>query len=77
MRIPETMNKDQEQFMLKRLASHHKLDYRIQAAGSRDWENITQNYKIGGYPTVIVIDRKGVVHWSRRGQARRMPEPWR
>lgn len=67
MRIPETMNKDQEQFMLKRLASHHKLDYRIQAAGSHDWENITQNYKIGGYPTVIVIDRKGVVQMVKTG----------
>ena len=67
IRTGESMTRDQEQFMLKRLAGHHKLDYRIQAAGSSEWDSITQNYKIAGYPTVIVIDRQGVVQLVKTG----------
>ncbi len=60
-RIEEAMSKDQEQMMLRRLANHHQLGYRIQAADSEVWGTITQKYAIGGFPTVVVIDRQGVV----------------
>lgn len=66
-RLDVPMNKDEEQIMLQHLVRHHNLDYRVQAASQNQWKRITEAYKIEGYPTVIVIDRKGVVQLVKVG----------
>lgn len=66
-RLSSAMSKEQEQSMLRELASHHKLDYRLQAADPDEMKTITKEYKIEGYPTVVVIDRKGIIRMVKVG----------
>src|SRR5262245_17674112 len=66
-RLDAKMSKEDEQAMLKELAAHHKMDYRIQAVDQAEMKSILKEYKITGFPTVIVIDRKGVVRLVKVG----------
>jgi thiol-disulfide isomerase/thioredoxin len=63
----EKATPEQEQAMLRDFAAHHKLTHRLQVMSPEDWKKISAAYGIEGIPTVVVIDRKGVVRLAEVG----------
>ena len=53
---------EDEQKMLTDFAKHHKVPYRIQTSS-----DAFANYKIKSIPTIVLIDRKGVVQMVKVG----------
>jgi thiol-disulfide isomerase/thioredoxin len=66
-RLTDPMTKDQEHDMLKEFAAHHKLDHRLMTLSKEAWAKAGGDYKVEGIPTVVLIDRKGVVRMVKVG----------
>src|SRR5262249_9067107 len=60
------LSKQQEQEMLERFVSHHKLPYRIQTVARPDFTK----YKIEGIPSAVLIDKKGKVRLTKVGSGK-------
>jgi len=58
----------QENGMLRDFATFHKLDHRLQAMSKDDWTKVAnKDYQVRGIPTVVLIDRKGIVRMIKVG----------
>jgi thiol-disulfide isomerase/thioredoxin len=57
----------QERDMLKDFVRHHKLDYRILVLPEEEHDRVSDRYDIKGIPTLVLIDRAGVVRLVRVG----------
>ncbi len=58
----------QENGMLRDFAAFHKLEHRLQAMSKEDWTKIAnKEYQVQGIPTVVLIDRKGIVRMIKVG----------
>jgi thiol-disulfide isomerase/thioredoxin len=57
----------EERLMLKDFAAHHKLAYHLMALNKHEWNRVTPAYEFEGYPTMVVIDRKGIVRLVKVG----------
>jgi thiol-disulfide isomerase/thioredoxin len=56
------------QTTLRDFAGHHKQSYRIQSMSRDEWNKIVSgDYGVTGIPTVVVIDKKGVVRLVKIG----------
>ena len=66
-RLDDKMTKDQEHEMLKEFAAHHKLEHRLMTLSKEDSKKAYDDYKVKGIPTVVLIDRKGVVRMVKVG----------
>jgi len=47
--------------MLQQFAAYHKLDYVIMPLGDFDFGRTTSAYHVTGFPTVVLIDRQGII----------------
>ena len=56
-----------EQAMVKDFAVHHKLKHRLMLLTKEEWARAGKEYGVRGIPTVVLIDRKGVVRMVRVG----------
>src|SRR5438445_13410258 len=64
----QPLSAKEEQAMLREFAAHHKLTYRLQALPQDQWRKTSnQDYRVQGIPTVVLIDRQGVVRLVRVG----------
>jgi thiol-disulfide isomerase/thioredoxin len=64
----EPLTAEQEQGMLKDFAAHHMLKHRLQAMSKDQWQKVSNtDYMVEGIPTVVLIDRKGIVRMVRVG----------
>ncbi len=61
------LTKHEERKMVKEFAAHFKLDYQLVMVAKSAWQKVAQDYKVHGLPTVVVIDREGVVRLVRLG----------
>jgi thiol-disulfide isomerase/thioredoxin len=66
-RAKEKLTKDQEHEMLKDFAAHHKLEHRLMTITKEDQKTVYDEYKIRGIPTVVLVDRKGIVRMVKVG----------
>ena len=66
-RAKDKLSKDQEQTMLTDFAGHHKLGHRLVMVGRDEWGKVCKEYMVTGIPTVVLIDRKGVVRMVKVG----------
>jgi thiol-disulfide isomerase/thioredoxin len=57
----------QEQDMLKAFAEHHKLEHRLVLVPRPEWVKLAKEYGARAIPTVVLIDRKGVVRMVKVG----------
>jgi thiol-disulfide isomerase/thioredoxin len=57
----------QEHEMLKEFAEHHKLQHRLLMVSRDEWQTASKEYKVQGIPTVVLIDRKGIVRMVKVG----------
>jgi thiol-disulfide isomerase/thioredoxin len=57
----------EERLMLKDFAEHHKLAHHLMALNQNDWKRASDAYEVEGIPTVVVIDRKGIVRLVKVG----------
>jgi thiol-disulfide isomerase/thioredoxin len=64
----------QEQDMLKAFVQHHRLRHRILALPKAEWNRAVQSYGVKGIPTLVLIDRNGVVRMTRVGAEERNVE---
>lgn len=62
-----SLTNKEEQTLLKDFAEFHKLDHRLQAMSADEWTKVCEKYGVSGIPTVVVIDRKGVVQLAKVG----------
>ncbi len=65
--LAQQMKPMQEQDTLKEFASHHKLDHRLLVVSRDQWQSASKEYSVRGIPTVVLIDRKGIVRMVRVG----------
>lgn len=62
------LDADQEHGMLKDFAEHHKLKYQILVMSRDNWtKTVNQAYGVTGIPTLVLIDRLGVVRHVQVG----------
>jgi thiol-disulfide isomerase/thioredoxin len=61
LRNIDKADKSTEQEMLQQFASYHKLDYLIMPLGDFDFGRTTSAYHVTGFPTVVLIDRQGII----------------
>jgi thiol-disulfide isomerase/thioredoxin len=57
----------QENAMLRDFATYHKLEHRIQAMAKEESQKVSKDYQVMAIPTVVLIDRKGVVRMIKVG----------
>jgi thiol-disulfide isomerase/thioredoxin len=63
-----TLNRAEEQAMLKDFVEHYQLPYLIEPLPQEVWRGkVWDDYRVGGIPTVVLIDRKGFVRLVREG----------
>jgi thiol-disulfide isomerase/thioredoxin len=58
---------EKEKDMLKEFASYHKLEHNLLVLESDAWRKATKDYNIEGIPTLVLIDRQGIVRLVRVG----------
>jgi thiol-disulfide isomerase/thioredoxin len=63
----DSLTNKEEQTLLKDFAEYHKLTHRLQAMSEEEWSKVSKAYGIQGIPTMIVIDRKGIVKMVKVG----------
>src|SRR5207237_10927937 len=56
-----------EQEMLKDFVAHYKLEHRIMTVPKSDWASLGTAYNMKYIPTVVLIDRKGIVRLAHVG----------
>jgi thiol-disulfide isomerase/thioredoxin len=61
------LKEPEEREMLKEFAQGHKLTHHLMALPQPDWKQATKDYHVEGIPTMVVIDRKGIVRMVRVG----------
>jgi thiol-disulfide isomerase/thioredoxin len=57
----------EEHEMIKEFAEHHKLKHRLLVISNDDWKTASNEYRVSGIPTAVVIDRQGIVRMVRVG----------
>jgi thiol-disulfide isomerase/thioredoxin len=66
--LQERLTAEQEQEMLKDFAAYHTLKHRLQVLTDEQWQKMSSNdYEILGLPTVVLLDKKGIVRLVRVG----------
>jgi thiol-disulfide isomerase/thioredoxin len=63
----DSLTNKEEQTLLKDFAEYHKLTHRLQAMSGEDWGKVSKAYGVKGIPTVVVIDKKGIVQLVKVG----------
>jgi thiol-disulfide isomerase/thioredoxin len=66
-RLEEKLTRGQEQKVLSEFAEYNKLGYHVVALPTDDWQSVLDQYRLGGIPTLVVIDRKGKVQMIKTG----------
>jgi thiol-disulfide isomerase/thioredoxin len=61
------LNRKQERHMLRRFAAHHQLKHRLMTMTPRDMGRAVSAYQVKGIPTLVLIDRKGIVRLKKAG----------
>jgi thiol-disulfide isomerase/thioredoxin len=63
----ESATRDTECDMLRQFAAHHRLNYRLLVLPRDEWQAAVRAYRVQGVPTVVLIDRRGLVQMVRFG----------
>jgi thiol-disulfide isomerase/thioredoxin len=63
----QDLTRQQEQQTLKDFAAHHKLAYRLMVLPEKEWDKVSDQYKVESVPEAVLIDRKGVVRMIKVG----------
>jgi thiol-disulfide isomerase/thioredoxin len=66
-RLDSRLTPPQEQEMLAEFAAHNKLGYRVEVLPRADWSKVCKQYHVEGIPTMVLIDRKGIVQMVKVG----------
>jgi thiol-disulfide isomerase/thioredoxin len=66
-KLDTRMTTKEEQEMLADFAAHHKLGYRVDVLPPADWKKVSKEYRIEYIPTMVLIDRKGIVQMVKVG----------
>jgi thiol-disulfide isomerase/thioredoxin len=69
VKLPAGLKPMEEHEMLKDFAAHHKLDHRLLVVSRDEWKTASDQYKVRGIPTAVLIDRKGNVRMVRVGSS--------
>jgi thiol-disulfide isomerase/thioredoxin len=56
-----------ERDMLKAFAEYHNLTHQLLLVSKNSWEQASKDYHVEGIPTVVLIDRNGVIRMIRVG----------
>jgi len=63
----EKLTAAQEQDMVKDFAAHHKLKHQLMIVSKDAWKTASKDFRVGGIPHAVVIDREGFVRMVRVG----------
>jgi peroxiredoxin len=61
------MTKEQEHEMLKQFTAYHKLEFRLMTLDKDEAKKAYDAYKVKGIPTMVLIDREGIVRMVKVG----------
>jgi thiol-disulfide isomerase/thioredoxin len=60
-KLTDGLTQGKEQAMLRDFARYHKLDHPLLVLQKDSWRKAENDYQIDGIPTLVLIDRQGIV----------------